>query len=111
MLQQTRTIPIVFALVADPVGSGFVASFPRPGGNITGFISNEPTMSGKWLELLKEIAPRVYRRAASYADRILKGSKPDEIPVQAPGQIRTDDQSQDRQDAGPRRALDSPAAR
>jgi putative tryptophan/tyrosine transport system substrate-binding protein len=63
MLQQTRTIPIVFALVADPVGSGFVASFPRPGGNITGLISNEPTMSGKWLELLKEVAPRVTKAA------------------------------------------------
>jgi putative tryptophan/tyrosine transport system substrate-binding protein len=63
ILEQTRTIPIVFALVADPVGSGFVASFPRPGGNITGFISNEPTMSAKWLELLKEIAPRVTRVA------------------------------------------------
>ena len=59
LLQQTRTIPIVFAVVADPVGSGFVASFPRPGGNVTGFIPMEPTMSGKWLELLKEIAPRV----------------------------------------------------
>ena len=63
LLQQTRTIPIVFALVADPVGSGFVASFPRPGGNVTGFITMEPTMAGKWLELLKEIAPRVNRVA------------------------------------------------
>jgi putative ABC transport system substrate-binding protein len=59
LLQQTRTIPIVFATVSDPVGSGFVASFPRPGGNVTGFTSIEPTMAGKWLELLKEIAPRV----------------------------------------------------
>ena len=63
LLQQTRTIPIVFAIVADPVGSGFVASFPRPGGNVTGFITMEPTMAGKWLELLKEIAPRVARVA------------------------------------------------
>ena len=63
LLQQTRTIPIVFAQVVDPVGSGFVASFPRPGGNITGFINLEPTMAGKWLELLKEIAPRVNRVA------------------------------------------------
>ena len=63
MLQQTRTIPLVFAMVADPVSSGFVASFPRPGGNITGFIAMEPTMAGKWLELLKEIAPRVGRVA------------------------------------------------
>jgi putative ABC transport system substrate-binding protein len=63
LLQQTRTIPIVFALVADPIGSGFVASFPRPGGNVTGFTFTEPTMAGKWLELLKQIAPRVVRVA------------------------------------------------
>jgi putative tryptophan/tyrosine transport system substrate-binding protein len=63
LLQQTRTIPIIFTNVGDPVGSGFVASFPRPGGNVTGFINMEPTMSGKWLELLKEIAPRVARVA------------------------------------------------
>jgi putative ABC transport system substrate-binding protein len=59
--QQTSTVPIVFVNVVDPVGSGFVASFPRPGGNVTGFILMEPTMAGKWLELLKEIAPRVNR--------------------------------------------------
>ena len=63
LLQQTRTIPIIFANVADPVGSGFVASLPRPGGNVTGFINLEPSMAGKWLELLKEIAPRVDRVA------------------------------------------------
>ncbi len=63
LLQQTRTIPIVFATVSDPVGSGFVASFPRPGGNVTGFTNIEPTMASKWLELLKEIAPRVARVA------------------------------------------------
>jgi putative ABC transport system substrate-binding protein len=75
LLQQTRTIPIVFATVSDPVGSGFVASFPRPGGNVTGFTNIEPTMAGKWLELLKEIAPRVARvvflfnpAAAPYAE-------------------------------------------
>jgi putative ABC transport system substrate-binding protein len=63
LLQQTRTIPIIFANVGDPVGSGFVASFPRPGGNVTGFNVSEPTMAGKLLELLKEIAPRVARVA------------------------------------------------
>jgi putative ABC transport system substrate-binding protein len=63
MLQQTRTIPIVFVQVSDPVGSGFVASLPRPGGNATGFIALEEAMAGKWLELLKEIAPRVARVA------------------------------------------------
>jgi putative tryptophan/tyrosine transport system substrate-binding protein len=63
LLQETRTIPIVFALVADPIGSGFVASFAKPGGNVTGFVTIEPTMAGKWLELLKEIAPSVARAA------------------------------------------------
>jgi putative ABC transport system substrate-binding protein len=63
LLHQTRTIPIVFALVADPIGSGFVASFPRPGGNVTGVIFTEPTMAGKWLELLREVAPRIARVA------------------------------------------------
>jgi putative ABC transport system substrate-binding protein len=63
MLQQTHTIPIIFANVSDPVGSGFVASFPRPGGNVTGFIVMEPTVAGKWLELLKEVAPRITRVA------------------------------------------------
>ena len=57
--QATRTIPIVFVTVADPIGAGFVAGLPRPGGNITGFISQEAGMAGKWLELLKEIAPDV----------------------------------------------------
>jgi putative tryptophan/tyrosine transport system substrate-binding protein len=66
LLQQTRTIPIVFGLLADPIGSGFVASFPRPGGNITGFVTMQPTMGGKWLELLKEIAPRIARVAALF---------------------------------------------
>jgi putative tryptophan/tyrosine transport system substrate-binding protein len=63
LLQETRTIPIVFATVGDPVGSGFVTSFPRPGGTVTGFNISEPTMAGKLLELLKEIAPRVARVA------------------------------------------------
>jgi len=63
LLQQTRTIPIVFAIVGDPVGSGFVASFPQPGGNVTGFNVSEPTLAGKFLELLKEIAPGVGRVA------------------------------------------------
>ena len=63
LLQQTRTIPIVFVIVADPIGSGFVASLARPGGNVTGFIFTEPTIASKWLELLKEIAPSVNRAA------------------------------------------------
>ena len=63
MLQQTRTIPVIFVIVADPVGSNFVASLARPGGNATGFTIMEPTITGKWLELLKEIAPHVNRAA------------------------------------------------
>ena len=63
MLQQTRSIPIIFATGSDPVGSGFVASFARPGGNVTGFIDMEASLAGKWLGLLKEIAPRVARVA------------------------------------------------
>jgi putative ABC transport system substrate-binding protein len=59
MLQQTDTIPIIFVLVADPVGSGFVASLPRPGGNVTGFTPIVGSLGGKWVELLKEIAPRI----------------------------------------------------
>jgi len=56
---QSRTVPVLFVNASDPIGSGFVTSFPRPGGNMTGFITMEPTMAGKWLELLKEIAPNV----------------------------------------------------
>jgi putative tryptophan/tyrosine transport system substrate-binding protein len=61
LLQATRTVPIVFAVVADPVGSGFVDSLARPSGNATGFMNFEFSLSGKWLELLKEIAPWVTR--------------------------------------------------
>ncbi len=57
--QQTRTIPIVFVLVVDPVGQGFVQSLARPGGNITGFSAYDASIMGKWLQLLKEIAPGV----------------------------------------------------
>jgi putative ABC transport system substrate-binding protein len=63
LMQATRTVPIVFVQVPDPVGSGFVASLARPGGNATGFTQFEFGFSGKWLEVLKEIAPRVTRAA------------------------------------------------
>jgi putative ABC transport system substrate-binding protein len=77
--RETRTIPIVFVIVSDPVGSGFVASLPRPGGNITGFINIESSLASKWIELLKEVAPRVTRaglmfnpETAPYADYYLR---------------------------------------
>jgi putative tryptophan/tyrosine transport system substrate-binding protein len=63
MLQQTRTIPVIFVLVGDPVGSGFVTSLARPGGNATGFTPIEESLGGKWVEVLRDIAPRVSRVA------------------------------------------------
>jgi putative ABC transport system substrate-binding protein len=82
LLQETRTIPVIFGIVADPIGSGFVASFPRPGGNATGFAVAEPTQAGRWMGLLKEIAPLVTRVAvlfnpemATFADFWLKPFK------------------------------------
>jgi putative ABC transport system substrate-binding protein len=70
--QATRTIPIVFAVVNDPVGQGFVASLARPGGNITGFTFIDPPLIGKWLEMLKEIAPAVTRMTLMF--------NPDTVP-------------------------------
>ena len=63
LLRETRTIPIVFTLLSDPVGSGVVASLARPGGNATGFTAFEFSLAGKWLEMLKDIAPAVKRVA------------------------------------------------
>jgi len=62
--RETRAIPIVLAIVSDPIGSGFVAHVANPGGNLTGFINIEASLSGKWLELLREIAPVVARVGA-----------------------------------------------
>ena len=64
--REAKTIPIVFVIVSDPVGSGFVESLPRPGGSITGFINIEASLSGKWIEMLKEIVPRVIRAALMF---------------------------------------------
>jgi putative tryptophan/tyrosine transport system substrate-binding protein len=82
LLQQTRTIPIIFATVSDPIGSGFVASLQRPGGNVTGFVTTEASLAGKWLEMLKDITPRVARVAflfnpatATYAEYYLNPFK------------------------------------
>jgi putative ABC transport system substrate-binding protein len=73
LLQATRTVPIVFAIVPDPVGSGFVESLARPGGNATGFVQFEYSLSGKWLELLKQIAPGVTRAAVLWDPAITAG--------------------------------------
>src|SRR6266581_3411992 len=77
--RETNTIPVVFVTVSDPVGSGFVASLAQPGGNITGFVNVEASIAGKWVELLKEIAPRTRRAGlmfnpaiATYSDYYLK---------------------------------------
>ena len=76
---ESSTIPIVFVNVSDPIGGGFVANLARPGGSITGFISNEPTLGGKWPQLLKEIAPGVGRvgfmfnpEVAPYAEAFMR---------------------------------------
>jgi hypothetical protein len=67
VLEQTHTVPIVFVMCADPVGDGLVQSFARPGGNVTGFSSFEPGIGGKWVELLKEIAPKCEPRGGRRA--------------------------------------------
>ena len=101
--QETKTIPIVFVAVSDPVAAGFVQSLPRPGGNITGFINLEPTIGGKWLDLLKDVAPHLTRVAvmfnpqtAPYAEIYLRsmeaagkqfGVKPFAAPVQREADI------------------------
>jgi putative tryptophan/tyrosine transport system substrate-binding protein len=73
LLQATRSVPIVFTIVADPVGAGYVDSLARPGGNITGFSNFEYSITGKWLELLKDIAPRVTRAAVLRDSTIAAG--------------------------------------
>ena len=73
LLQVTRSVPIVFAVVPDPVGSGFVASLARPGGNATGFVQFEYNLSAKWPELLKEVAPGVTRAAVLWDPAIAPG--------------------------------------
>ena len=74
LMQATRTVPIVFTSVTDPVGAGFVESLSQPGGNVTGFMQFEYSLSGKWLELLKEIAPNATRAAVLRDAAISAGS-------------------------------------
>jgi putative tryptophan/tyrosine transport system substrate-binding protein len=101
--QEAPAIPVVFVAVSDPVGSGFIDSLPRPGGNITGFINLEGSLSGKWLELLKEVAPRLTHvgfifnpERAPFAEYYLRafeaaapavGVTPMAMPVHAPDDI------------------------
>jgi ABC-type uncharacterized transport system substrate-binding protein len=73
MLQATRSVPVVFVIVPDPVGSGFVESLAQPGGNATGFMQFEYTLSAKWVELLKEIAPGVTRAAILWDPAVAAG--------------------------------------
>jgi putative tryptophan/tyrosine transport system substrate-binding protein len=73
LLQATKAIPVVFAIVADPVGAGFVQNLARPGGNATGFTNFEYAMGGKWLELLKEISPRLTRVAVLRESAMVAG--------------------------------------
>ena len=88
LAQQTRTIPIVFVLVSDPVGNGFVENWTKPGGNITGFTDFEPPMAGKWMELLKQIAPRLAQVALLFNPETAPGGGAvflDPIEKAAPG--------------------------
>lgn len=73
MLAETRSIPVVFFVVSDPLGDGIVASLARPGGNVTGFTNVEASLGGKWLELLKELAPRMERVGALYNPKTAPG--------------------------------------
>ena len=87
--RESRTIPIVFVNVSDPIGSGFIAGLARPGGNFTGVLLYEAGIVGKWLAMLKEIAPRLERAAlvanpkTTAYDHFLRGDKPADLPVQA----------------------------
>ena len=74
LLRETRTIPIVFATVSDPVASGFVTSLARPGGNATGFLTFEASMGGKWVQLLKELVPQITRAVAIYDPKTTAGA-------------------------------------
>ena len=98
LAKETKDIPIVFVQVADPLGSGFVASLAKPGGNVTGFASFDPQLGGKWLEILKEIAPRVARAqillelTVRRLRRALTGDRDRSLQVRRRASRRTDTQ-------------------
>jgi len=106
LLQEAATMPIVFVTSANPVGTGFVTALQRPGGNLTGFTNNHPSMGGKWLELLKQVAPNVARVAIMFNPETSPGSaayfvpsveaaaasiavQPFVVPVRSPTDIET----------------------
>ena len=86
--RETKTIPIVFVIVSDPVGSGFVESLPRPGGNITGFINIESSLGGKWIEVLREVAPGITRAALMFNPDTAPYSKYYLEPFEAAARLR-----------------------
>jgi putative ABC transport system substrate-binding protein len=86
--RETRTIPIVFLVVSDPVGSGFVTSLPSPGGNITGFVNIESSLGGKWIEVLREVAPSVSRAALMFNPDTAPYSKYYLEPFEAAARLR-----------------------
>jgi putative ABC transport system substrate-binding protein len=90
--RETRTIPVIFVVVADPVGQGFVASLSRPSGNITGFVFVESAMMAKWFELLTQIAPRVKRVAIMYNPDTAPGGGAFFLPMfqEAAGPLKTE---------------------
>jgi putative ABC transport system substrate-binding protein len=98
LLQATRTVPIVFPIIGDPVGAGFVDNLARPGGNATGFLSYEYSLSGKWLELLKQIAPGV-TRVAVLRDDVVGPAQFGVIQAVAPS-LRVEVNSINMRDAG-----------
>jgi len=87
--QATRRVPIVFANITDPVGNGLVASLARPGGNITGLMSQEMGFSGKWLELLKEVAPRVTRVCGTSLSASASRPSIEQLPAASRYRLRT----------------------
>jgi putative ABC transport system substrate-binding protein len=100
LLQTTRTVPIVFVSAIDPVGAGLVASLARPGGNATGFMAYEFSLAAKWLELLKEMAPRVTRVAILRDPTVPAGSAPFGAIQGAASSLRVEVVPIDTRDAG-----------
>jgi putative ABC transport system substrate-binding protein len=110
VLQATRTVPIVFPIATDPVGAGFIDSLARPGGNVTGFMNFEYGMGGKWLELLKQIAPSV-TRAAVLRDTAQGSGTSQFAAIQAVApSLRLEVSPLNMRDAGERRSRVSPMA-